>query len=486
MLPPPGTPGTDLPVRSALPALAEALAGRGSAVLVAPPGTGKTTLVPLALAGVVPGRILVAEPRRVAARAAARRMAALLGEQVGGRVGYSVRGDSRRSAATRVEVVTTGLLVRRLQADPELPGVDAVVLDECHERHLDTDLALAFGLDVRAALRPELQLLAMSATAQAERLAGLLGDDGRPAPVVEASGALHDVDVVWAPPTGPVDPPHGLRVDPRLLGHVAATVRRALDERSGDVLVFLPGAGEIGTVAQQLGGLDADVLPLHGRLPAAAQDAALRAGPPAPGRAGDRARGEQPDRARRPDRRRRRPGPGAAGRPGPRPGLAGHGAGVAGGGDPAGRPRRAWPPFINRSMSTGCRCGAVRATSTQTPVRCCPPGSRPWTGSTPTPILDRRMCCGSGRSSTAGMIAPSADADRAVRYLTKYLTKSVSAAYTDRDQADPAYQAHIDRLHDEVRWLPCSPGCANWLRYGIQPDRPAPAWSPAGATVQGA
>ncbi len=279
MLPPPGTPGTDLPVRSALPALADALAARGSAVLVAPPGTGKTTLVPLALAGAVPGRILVAEPRRVAARAAARRMAALLGEQVGGRVGYSVRGDSRRSAATRVEVVTTGLLVRRLQADPELPGVDALVLDECHERHLDTDLALAFTLDVRAALRPELQLLAMSATAQAGRLAHLIGADGRPAPVVEASGALHDVDVVWAPPTGPMDPPHGLRVDPRLLGHVAATVRRALAEREGDVLVFLPGAGEIVSVAQQLGGLDADVLPLHGRLPAAAQDAALRSGP---------------------------------------------------------------------------------------------------------------------------------------------------------------------------------------------------------------
>jgi ATP-dependent helicase HrpB len=266
-------------VRSALPRLAEALAARGSAVLVAPPGTGKTTLVPLALAGAVPGRVLVAEPRRVAARAAARRMASLLGEQVGGRVGYSVRGDSRRSAATRVEVVTTGLLVRRLQADPELPGVDAVVLDECHERHLDTDLALAFALDVRGALRPELQLLAMSATAQAERLAVLLGDDGRPSPVVEASGALHDVDVVWAPPPGPVDPPHGLRVDPRLLAHVAATVRRALAERSGDVLVFVPGAGEIGRVVAQLSGLDADVLPLHGRLPAAAQDAALQAGP---------------------------------------------------------------------------------------------------------------------------------------------------------------------------------------------------------------
>ncbi len=259
--------------------LEESLAAQGTAVLVAPPGTGKTTLVPLALAGTLPGRILVAEPRRVAARAAARRMAALLGESVGGRVGYSVRGDSRRSAATRIEVVTTGLLVRRLQADPELSGVDAVVLDECHERHLDTDLALAFLLDARAALRPDLRLLAMSATAQAGRLAVLLGGDDEPAPVVEATGSLHDVAVVWAPPTGPVDPPHGLRVDPRLLEHVAGTVRRALAERTGDVLVFLPGAGEIGRVVGRLGGLDADVLPLHGRLPAAAQDAALQPGP---------------------------------------------------------------------------------------------------------------------------------------------------------------------------------------------------------------
>ncbi|RBY89106.1 ATP-dependent helicase HrpB [Blastococcus sp. TBT05-19] len=279
MLPPPGTPGTDLPVRAALPELADALASRGTAVLVAPPGTGKTTLVPLALAGEVPGRIVVAEPRRVAARAAARRMAALLGEPVGGQVGYSVRGDSRRSDATRIEVVTTGLLVRRLQADPELPGVDAVVLDECHERHLDTDLALAFCLDARGALRPDLRLLAMSATAQAQRLAALLGGDDGPAPVVEAAGVLHEVDVAWAPATGPIDPPHGLRVDPRLLDHVAATVRRALAERPGDLLVFLPGAGEIGTVAGRLHGVGADVLPLHGRLPAAAQDAALRSGP---------------------------------------------------------------------------------------------------------------------------------------------------------------------------------------------------------------
>jgi ATP-dependent helicase HrpB len=279
VLPPIGTPGTDLPVRSALSGLATALDGAGTAVLVAPPGTGKTTLVPLALADRVDGTVLVAEPRRVAARAAARRMASLLGEQVGGSVGYSVRGDSRRSAATRVEVVTTGLLVRRLQADPELAGVSAVVLDECHERQLDTDLALAFTLDVRAALRPELELLAMSATAQAGRLAVLMGGEEGPAPVVEATGALHNVEPVWCPPTPPVAPPHGLSVDPRLLAAVADTVRRALAETSGDVLVFLPGAAEIGRVAGLLGTVEADVRPLYGRLPAAEQDAALTAGP---------------------------------------------------------------------------------------------------------------------------------------------------------------------------------------------------------------
>ncbi|MGY1636260.1 ATP-dependent helicase HrpB [Geodermatophilus sp. SYSU D00742] len=278
MLPPPGTPGTDLPVRAVLPVLDAALTGAGSAVLVAPPGTGKTTLVPLALAGVLPGRVLVAEPRRVATRAAARRMAALLGEPVGRSVGYSVRGDSRRSEDTRVEVVTTGLLVRRLQADPELSGVAAVVLDECHERHLDTDLALAFTLDARAALRPDLRLLAMSATAQAGRLALLLGG-ADPAPVVEATGTLHDVATVWCPPEPAVAPPHGSRVDPRLLDAVAATTRRALAETTGDVLVFLPGAAEIAGVTGRLGGVDADVRPLHGRLPAADQDAALTAGP---------------------------------------------------------------------------------------------------------------------------------------------------------------------------------------------------------------
>ena len=274
MLPAAGTPGTDLPVRAVLPELLAALTADGAAVLVAPPGTGKTTLVPLALAGALPGRVLVAEPRRVAARAAARRMSALLGERPGVRVGHTVRGESTAGAATRVEVVTTGVLVRRLQSDPELPGVSAVVLDECHERQLDTDLALAFGVDVRAVLRPDLQLLAMSATAQADRLAQALGG----ARVVEATGALHPVEPVWCPPARPLAPSYGLRVDPLLLDHVATVVRRALAETVGDLLVFLPGAGEIASVASRLGRLDVEVVPLHGRLAAAAQDAALQPG----------------------------------------------------------------------------------------------------------------------------------------------------------------------------------------------------------------
>jgi ATP-dependent helicase HrpB len=273
--------GSDLPVRDALPALLAAIGRAGAAVLVAPPGAGKTTLVPLAIAGRVPGRVVVAEPRRVAARAAARRMAALVGGTVGDAVGYAVRGESRSGAATRVEVVTTGLLVARLQRDPELPGVDAVILDECHERHLDSDLALAFALDVRGTLRPDLVLLAMSATAEADRLAGCLGGLQTPAPVVLADAATHPVDVIWCPPQQPLDPPHGVRVDPRLLDHVAGTVRRALRESDGDVLVFLPGAGEITAVTGRLADLGnaLDVVALHGRLPPGMQDAALRPGP---------------------------------------------------------------------------------------------------------------------------------------------------------------------------------------------------------------
>ncbi|MEU4174490.1 ATP-dependent helicase HrpB [Streptomyces sp. NPDC026589] len=264
-----------LPVRTAVPALRRALDDRGVAVLCAPPGTGKTTLVPLVLAGLTGEgpvrRVVVAEPRRIAARAAARRMAWLLGERPGERVGFTVRGERVVGRDTVVEVVTTGVLLQRLQRDQELAGVDVVIIDECHERHLDADTVAAFLLDVREVIRPDLRLVAASATTDAEGWARLLGD----APVIEARGVSHPVEVLWAPPARPVKPPHGMRVDPALLTHVAATVRRALAEREGDVLCFLPGVGEIGRVAGQLAGVDAEVLQVHGRAPAAVQDAVL-------------------------------------------------------------------------------------------------------------------------------------------------------------------------------------------------------------------
>ncbi|MGY5007761.1 ATP-dependent helicase HrpB [Streptomyces sp. 900105755] len=268
-----------LPVRQALPGLHDALEGHGTAVLVAPPGTGKTTLVPLALAGLLGDgparRVVVAEPRRIAARAAARRMAWLLGEQVGRSVGYTVRGERVVGRHARVEVVTTGVLLQRLQRDQELSGVDVVVLDECHERHLDADTVAAFLWDVRETLRPELRLVAASATTDAQGWSRLLGG----APVVEAAGVSYPVEVVWAPPARPVRPPHGMRVDPALLAHVGSVVRRALSERDGDVLCFLPGVGEIARVAGRLGDLgNVEVLQVHGRAPAAVQDAVLAPG----------------------------------------------------------------------------------------------------------------------------------------------------------------------------------------------------------------
>ncbi|RYV50107.1 ATP-dependent helicase HrpB [Pengzhenrongella frigida] len=267
----------DLPVRFGLPAFADAVRSRGLAVLHAPPGTGKTTLVPPALATLVHGRVVVTQPRRIAVRAAARRLAQLLGEPVGQSVGYAVRGERRSSAATRIEVVTTGVLLRRLQHDPELPGVDAVILDECHERHLDADLALALLVDIRGNLREDLTLVAMSATVEAARTAALLGGD-EPAPVIAVAGSLFDVAEVWCPP-----PPYAKRTDdrgvtPGFLDHVAACVRRALTERAGDVLVFVPGAGEVNGTARRLAGVDADIRPLHGRLSHREQDLALTAG----------------------------------------------------------------------------------------------------------------------------------------------------------------------------------------------------------------
>ena len=249
----------DLPVREVLPDVVSALDTHGTAVLVAPPGTGKTTLVPLALMS-EDGRVVVAEPRRLAARAAAARMASLLGEPVGETVGYAVRGDRKTSARTRIEVVTSGLLVRRVQGDPELPGVSTVLLDECHERHLDADLLLALLLDIRAGLREDLRLLATSATVAAGRLATLLGD----APVITATARTYPVTLTYLPPA------RGERVE----ASVARAVRAALSEGDGDVLAFLPGAGEIARTTSLLS--DVDVFPLHGRLSAARQDEALR------------------------------------------------------------------------------------------------------------------------------------------------------------------------------------------------------------------
>jgi ATP-dependent helicase HrpB len=257
----------DLPVRNMLDRIVETLVRRRAAVLVAPPGTGKTTLVPLALAANTTGRVLVAEPRRLAARAAAARMAALLDEPVGRTVGYAVRGDRRVSADTRIEVVTSGLLVRRLQGDPELAGVGTVVLDECHERHLDADLLLALLLDARAGLLPDLRVLATSATVAADRLSTLLGGD-RPAPVVEVGARTYPIDVTYLPAV-PRE---------RIEAQVARATRDALGQTAGDVLVFLPGAAEIARTTRLLGDLDVDLVPLHGRLSASRQDAALRPG----------------------------------------------------------------------------------------------------------------------------------------------------------------------------------------------------------------
>jgi len=257
----------DLPIEAALPALTAALRAGPNAVLAAPPGAGKTTRVPLALMAEpwAAGRILMLEPRRLAARAAAERMAETLGEPVGHRIGYRIRGEARVSAATRVEVVTEGILTRRLQSDPELVGVAAVIFDEIHERSIHSDLGLALCLEVQGALRPDLRLLAMSATLDIARMSALMGD----APGIESAGRMHAVETRWldhpAPKSGP-----GFAVA------VADLVLAALGQGQGDALVFLPGAGEIARVAERLAGrTEAALRPLHGAMPFAEQRRAL-------------------------------------------------------------------------------------------------------------------------------------------------------------------------------------------------------------------
>ena len=265
-----------LPIDAVLPELCEALAAEGRAVLMAPPGAGKTTRVPLALmeAGLAgAGRIVMLEPRRLAARAAAARMAESLGEAVGERVGYRIRGEARVSRATRIEVVTEGILTRMLQSDPSLEGVGAVIFDEFHERSLNADLGLALCWEARGALREDLRLLVMSATLDAQPVAALM--EG--APVVVSEGRSFAVETRW------LERPPDKRA--RLEALVAETVLRALGESEGDVLVFLPGEGEIRRALAALSPSlpdGAEALPLYGALDFKAQRAALR--PAAPGR----------------------------------------------------------------------------------------------------------------------------------------------------------------------------------------------------------
>jgi len=264
---------TGLPIEAVLPALADALRAGTSAVLQAAPGAGKTTVVPLALLGEpwLGGRKMVMlEPRRLAARAAASRMAQLLGERVGDTVGFRVRMETRVGPNTRIEVVTEGVLTRMLQHDPALEGVGIVIFDEFHERSLHADLGLALTLQSRAVLRDDLRVLVMSATLDGGPIAALLGD----AAIVRSEGRVYPVDTRWLPrkPEGRMEPV------------AARAVRAALAAEEGDVLVFLPGAGEIRRVEEMLAveGVPPDVrvMPLFGNLAQEAQDEAIRPSPP--------------------------------------------------------------------------------------------------------------------------------------------------------------------------------------------------------------
>ncbi|MBU2325755.1 MAG: ATP-dependent helicase HrpB, partial [Alphaproteobacteria bacterium] len=264
-----------LPVTDKLGPLAAALEAGNRAVLSAPPGAGKTTLVPLHLlkqAWRGDGRIILLEPRRLAARAAASRMASLLGETVGETVGYRMRLDNRISGRTRIEVVTEGVFVRMILDDPELRGAAAVIFDEFHERSLDADLGLALALDAQSALRPDLRLVVMSATLDVDRIASLLCDP----PVIISDGRSYPVEIRH----------RGRPGDERVEDAVAATVLKTLAEETGSILAFLPGQAEIRRVAERLEGkiaTDVMIAPLYGLLSQAEQDAAIR-----PARAGTR------------------------------------------------------------------------------------------------------------------------------------------------------------------------------------------------------
>ncbi|MBI3610356.1 MAG: ATP-dependent helicase HrpB [Nitrospirae bacterium] len=263
---------SSLPIHEILPSLRETLSSHAAVVLLAPPGAGKTTIVPLSLLEepwLADRSILILEPRRLAARAAASRMAHLLSESAGETVGYRIRFDSKVSAKTRIEVLTEGILTRRLQSDPGLEGVGLVIFDEFHERHLHADLALALCLDSRRVLREDLKLLVMSATLDGEAVAALLGN----APVLTSEGRQFPVEIRYAA-RDPEKADHGL---PPV---VKQAVIHALEHDRGDLLVFLPGAWEIRRTLElleaELVDQPVDLFPLYGDLPWEAQDRAIQ------------------------------------------------------------------------------------------------------------------------------------------------------------------------------------------------------------------
>ncbi|MGB3470310.1 MAG: ATP-dependent helicase HrpB [Erythrobacter sp.] len=256
-----------LPIDAVLGDLRDALMAQGSAVLIAPPGAGKTTAVAPALLGEdwCKGEIILTSPRRVAARAAAERMAEMLGEKAGETVGYQTRMDSKVSARTRIRIVTEAILVNRLVADPELPGVSAILFDEAHERHLDSDLGLALALETQGVLRDDLRVLVMSATIDGTRFARLLGED---AAVIESEGRSFPLEIKWL----------GRGVEQSIEDRVADGVMTAWREETGDILAFLPGVREIERVRERLGARlpTTPILPLHGQIDPPGQRAAIR------------------------------------------------------------------------------------------------------------------------------------------------------------------------------------------------------------------
>lgn len=271
--------GGGLSFAGALDELSAALDTSGSVVVTAPPGTGKTTLVPPLLASRRTGRVIVTQPRRVAARAAARRLAHLDGSPLGSRVGFTVRGERTVGPNTRVEFVTAGVLLRRMLDDPGLDGVSAVIIDEVHERALETDLLIGLLSEVRE-LRDDLVVIAMSATLDADRIAAVIGTEEAPAPVIDHDVPAFPLTERWAPSSAP-------RLDERgvtrgFLDHVASVTATAAaelvrDDPEADVLVFAPGAREVSEIARRVRDRNStfDVRELHGRIPSAEQDAVI-------------------------------------------------------------------------------------------------------------------------------------------------------------------------------------------------------------------